>query len=305
MTVPVAFEKVNVMMGSKLSDALKTMFPEELDEYMRSHLEGTYTLLDVRQPTEYEEAHLPGARLVPLPRLMDALGEMDSRRPTIVYCAAGGRSRTAAQFLLNQGFEEVFNLQGGIQAWEQGTASGPTEMHLRFVRGDEGPRDVIAVAYAMEEGLRQFHQRMKDATTDPGLGELLTHLIKAEESHKRALTGLVEEMTGDPTVPEALALAGSEVPAGSLMEGGLDIDEFMERNRPYLVSVAGYIDIAMMIEIQALDLYLRMAEASPNPQARQALRRIGDEEKAHLAILGRYLDEKNRRNLDVPVRDDA
>jgi len=170
-------EKVRAMIGLKKSESLKTMFPEDLEEYMKSHEEGSYTLLDVRQPSEYEETHLPGARLVPLPRLMDALGELDRRRPTIVYCAVGGRSRTAAQFLLNQGFEDVHNLQGGIQAWEQPTAFGPSELHLRFVRGDESPREVVAVAYEMEEGLRQFHQRMKDSTSDPGLAELLTHLF--------------------------------------------------------------------------------------------------------------------------------
>ncbi len=291
-------EKVRAMIGLKKSESLKTMFPEDLEEYMKSHEEGSYTLLDVRQPSEYEEAHLPGARLVPLPRLMDALGELDRRRPTIVYCAVGGRSRTAAQFLLNQGFEDVHNLQGGIQAWEQPTAFGPSELHLRFVRGDESPREVVAVAYEMEEGLRQFHQRMKDSTSDPGLAELLTHLVRAEESHKQTLKGLFEEMTGEPFSPADAEAERSDAMSSQVMEGGLDIETFMQQNRSYLQTVAGYLDIAMMIEIQALDLYVRMANESRNEQAQQVLRKIAQEEKAHLALLGRYMDEKTRTSLD-------
>jgi rhodanese-related sulfurtransferase/rubrerythrin len=293
--------RVEAMTGSKRSESLKMMFPEDLEKYMRSHEEGSYTLLDVRQPSEYEEAHLPGARLVPLPRLMDALGEMDRRRPTIVYCAVGGRSRTAAQFLLNQGFEDVYNLQGGIEAWEQPTAFGPSELHLRFVRGDESPGEVIAVAYEMEEGLGQFHQRMKDRTSDPGLAELLTHLIKAEESHKRTLTTLLTELTGETFIPAGAGPEGSDKTGSQVMEGGFEIDAFMERNRPYLNTVAGYLDIAMMIEIQALDLYLRMARESRNAQAKQVLIKIAEEEKAHLAILGRFIDEKTRASLERPV----
>jgi sulfur-carrier protein adenylyltransferase/sulfurtransferase len=59
--------------------------PEEAREFMRNHDEGTYTLLDVRQPGEYEKARIPGARLVPLPQLADRLRELDPDRPVIAY----------------------------------------------------------------------------------------------------------------------------------------------------------------------------------------------------------------------------
>jgi rhodanese-related sulfurtransferase len=53
--------------------------------FISDHKEGTYTLLDVRQPGEYEKARIPGARLVPLPELADRLGELDPDRPVIAY----------------------------------------------------------------------------------------------------------------------------------------------------------------------------------------------------------------------------
>ncbi len=53
--------------------------------FIGDHKEGTYTLLDVRQPGEYEKARIPGARLVPLPELADRLEELDPDRPVIAY----------------------------------------------------------------------------------------------------------------------------------------------------------------------------------------------------------------------------
>ncbi|MBI5572758.1 MAG: rhodanese-like domain-containing protein [Desulfomonile tiedjei] len=59
--------------------------PDQLREYIATHAEGTYTLLDVRQPKEYEKEHIPGSTLVPLPRLTDSLDRLDPTKPVIVY----------------------------------------------------------------------------------------------------------------------------------------------------------------------------------------------------------------------------
>lgn len=59
--------------------------PQELKEYRREHHEDSYTLLDVRQPGEYEKEHLPGALLIPLPQLEGRLGELDPEKTIIAY----------------------------------------------------------------------------------------------------------------------------------------------------------------------------------------------------------------------------
>lgn len=279
---------------------VKAMYPEEADAFMKEKPEGSYTLLDVRQPMEYEEAHLPGARLIPLPKLLDSIGDLDPGKAVLVYCAVGGRSRMAAQLLANQGFRDVTNIMGGIHAWEHPTASGPTEFHLQFIRGDENPEEVIGLAYGMEIALREFHRRMKDQTADASLSELLGHLIKAEDSHMKTLEKLLRDVS--PGSPEGVVPPTGEGEAGSgLMEGGIDVSKFMEENETYLRTLSGYLEIAMMIETQALDLYLRMAGESTNEQTRKVLLRIGDEEKAHLALLGKYMDEKGRQVFGAPM----
>jgi len=57
----------------------------EAKVYMDEHKEGTFTLLDVRQPGEYEKTRIPGAKLIPLPELPDRLGELDPKKPLITY----------------------------------------------------------------------------------------------------------------------------------------------------------------------------------------------------------------------------
>ena len=63
----------------------KNMSAEEARTYIAERKEGEYTLLDVRQPGEYERARIPGCLLIPLPQLTDRLQELDPGKPTIVY----------------------------------------------------------------------------------------------------------------------------------------------------------------------------------------------------------------------------
>jgi rhodanese-related sulfurtransferase len=58
---------------------------EEVRAFIKGHKEGSYTLLDVRQPSEYEKGRIPGAKLIPLPELANRLGELDPTKPVIAY----------------------------------------------------------------------------------------------------------------------------------------------------------------------------------------------------------------------------
>jgi rubrerythrin len=66
----------------------------------------------------------------------------------------------------------------------------------------------------------------------------------------------------------------------------------MEKNEPFLHTFSDVIDVAMMLETQALDLYLRFAEKSTMTPAKDVLFKIGKEERTHLESLGRLLEEK-------------
>ena len=75
------------------------------------------TLVDVRGPGETETGTIPGARLIPLARLLDELDTLDRDAPTIVYCAGGYRSSIAASVLRANGFRSVSDLIGGYGSY--------------------------------------------------------------------------------------------------------------------------------------------------------------------------------------------
>jgi len=69
----------------KLFTPVEGLDAEAARKYMGEHQEGTYTLLDVRQPWEYEEDHIPGAKLVPLGDLKEGTQALDPEKPVLVY----------------------------------------------------------------------------------------------------------------------------------------------------------------------------------------------------------------------------
>ncbi len=271
----------------KLFTPVSSMDADEARDYMAAHREDDYTLLDVRQPGEYEEAHFPGARLIPLPQLPNAYGELDPEKPTLVHCAVGGRSRVAAQMLSGLGFKEVYNLAGGIKAFQGPKASGPQELNLDLVRGDETPGQILTLSYGMEKGLQFFYETMLEKTGDQEMKSLFSNLAQVEQRHQQRLLEQYRRLAPgqDPATLETTA-------APEILEGGFNLTEFMEKNESYLQTVPHVLDLAMMLETQALDLYLRFAHRCSQAPTQEVLFDIADEEKAHLASLGRLLEAK-------------
>jgi rhodanese-related sulfurtransferase len=74
-------------------------------------------LLDVREHVELELAAVAGAKHVPMREVPARLVELERATPVVVMCHSGGRSRRVAEYLASNGFEQVFNLKGGIDAW--------------------------------------------------------------------------------------------------------------------------------------------------------------------------------------------
>jgi sulfur-carrier protein adenylyltransferase/sulfurtransferase len=74
-------------------------------------------VLDVREPFEYDIARIDGSTLVPLGELPDRLGELPRDRQIVVMCKTGVRSAEAITFLQQEGFRDIYNLDGGITAW--------------------------------------------------------------------------------------------------------------------------------------------------------------------------------------------
>lgn len=74
-------------------------------------------LVDVRSDAEIARGKIAGALHVPLHTLPARLSELDKKIPLVFCCQMGGRSAQACQFAVAQGYEKVYNLQGGMNAW--------------------------------------------------------------------------------------------------------------------------------------------------------------------------------------------
>ena len=116
ITEPVDYEKREAS-GS----GLKEISVETGRELLQKGFDGV--LLDVREKDEHAWAHLEGCRLAPLSEFMSHLDDLPRDRPYLVYCKMGQRSSHAAAMMVEAGFPDVTNLQGGIVAWLE--ANGP------------------------------------------------------------------------------------------------------------------------------------------------------------------------------------
>lgn len=91
---------------------LKTLTQDEFIQGYRK-----VQLIDVREPNEFENGHILGARNVPLTQFKMRAKEIRKDKPVYLYCANGTRSTRAAAILKKQGCKELYMLQGGFKKW--------------------------------------------------------------------------------------------------------------------------------------------------------------------------------------------
>ena len=80
---------------------------------------GQATVVDVREPWEYEKDHIAGAKLIPLARIISGPGNHITEDHVIFVCEVGQRSGVAAEVAASLGFENLYNLEGGMTAWRE------------------------------------------------------------------------------------------------------------------------------------------------------------------------------------------
>lgn len=94
---------------------MQQMSPEQLKGHLDNGLSPV--LLDVREAWEYEICHIDGSNNIQMSELVSAMPDLDPESMTIVICHHGMRSLQVAQYLEAEGFRNVTNLEGGIEAW--------------------------------------------------------------------------------------------------------------------------------------------------------------------------------------------
>ncbi|MFO7984888.1 MAG: ferritin family protein [Desulfatiglandaceae bacterium] len=199
----------------------------------------------------------------------------------------GGRSRAAAQVLAGKGFREVYNLKGGIRAWDGLTAAGPLEMGMSFLTGEETAEEIVIIAYGMEEGLGAFYRKMAETADHAEAVSLFEQLAGFEDNHKDRLSDLYRVLE-----PGTKGIETFDHGAGDVMEGGFTLEGFLEQNQDAIGDLPAILNMAMMLEAQAMDLYHRYAKKVKEEKARTILYDIAEEEKIHLNRLGQLMEKR-------------
>ncbi len=99
------------------SGDVRDLEPAELSQLLTSPNGDRPLVLDVREPWEFRQGHVPGSLLIPLGELMSRVGELNPEQPVAVICASGSRSQSAAALLAQKGFKAVYNVRSGMGGW--------------------------------------------------------------------------------------------------------------------------------------------------------------------------------------------
>ncbi len=190
--------------------------------------------------------------------------------------------------LAGNGYNKIYNLTGGIKAWEKEVAVGAEDTGLHLFTREESPEEAIVIGFGLEMGLRDFYLSMVPKVSQESTQSLFKKLADIEILHQQRLVELYKEMTGTGLTIEQFA----EKVAEPAMEGGLTTEEYLQLYKIDLNSELEVLSLAMAIEAQALDLYIRAADNSEKSGTRQVLLQIAEEERNHIERLSSYIDNQ-------------
>jgi rhodanese-related sulfurtransferase len=106
----------NLFGGASRALAYEEVTPQQVEHKRKS--DKPTLIIDVREPYEYREGHIPGSKLIPLGQLTQRLNELGSKeQEVILVCRSGSRSGQAARKLSALGYKKVLNLRGGMLSW--------------------------------------------------------------------------------------------------------------------------------------------------------------------------------------------
>ena len=257
---------------------------------MAERREGSYQLLDVRFEEEYTDEHLPGSILITLDQLEERMKELAPDKDTIVYCFSGKRSVAASVYLGSSEWftGKVYNMLGGILAWKDKCLPDMPEVKIFETSGDEN--ELLYRAMNLEKGAHNFYLKVVEKFGDAPYMKAIESLVHAEVKHARMIYSYWAKNQLNPPEFEAVY----EGLPGDILEGGKDMDELsrkLEESGDCCVSV---LEMAMLIEFAAYDLYRNMAHLKRGSDMEEPFLNLSQSEKSHMRLATEALALCNR-----------
>jgi len=261
---------------------------ETFRQYQKDHGEQDYILVDVRQPDEYIQGHIPGSKLMPLDDLESHLSELPEDKDLFFYCRSGARSQAAAIISLDSGIalQKVHNLIGGMMGWDGLSLAALPRMAV--FKTDACMPDLMLTAMGLEKAALRFYESVFDSHAQASYAPILETLSRAEEAHARTIYTYWQRTRKNP-LPFKELFASLD---GEILEGGEKLMEAIQR----VASLAGkgctaLMEFALNIEIQAYDLYRNMANVLTDVTAQDVFFSISQMEKKHMELLAKVFKE--------------
>ncbi len=266
----------------------ETMTAEEFDEYLKNHKEKEYLLIDVRQESEYELGHIPGAKLMPLAEVETRLFSLPAEQDLIFYCQNGGRSQWAASLAGESEVcqKNVYHLMGGLLVRNGKILPGYPKIQI-FDRAQE-LEQLLTAAMDLEKGAWRFYQYTKGRVIEDPIQRIFEQISIAEKGHAKLIYRYFQKFKSNPPPFDALY----DSLKGEVLEGGQSFQEACHNLEMIATnSCSEIIDLALAIEYAAFDLYRVLAEQTQQSEARETFLAIAQAEKGHMRALARSIEK--------------
>lgn len=257
-------------------DTIKTISADQTKKLVSSSEFEQYQVIDVRQPGEYEQGHIPSALLIPLGDLPTRFSELDFDKETIAYCRSGVRSKSACQILSQLGISSIYNMTGGIIAYNGEQVEGNIDSGLEFFM-DQDFDSAFELVFTMEAGLKNFYLTLADNAEGEEETALLSKLARFEDAHMVKLAKKFDRVSFDVD--------------STITEGGIDIEQLIDYFGEQILNREQILQLAMKLEAQAFDLYSRLARRHHGEDTESFYQSMAAEERQHLLIISRELDK--------------
>lgn len=260
--------------------SLKPIAPEQLRQYIQSHHENSYLLVDVRQPEEYARGHIPGARLMPLPELARSLDQLPGDKELVFYCHSGGRSMAAAAMTEEEeAADTIYNLTGGMLAWDGVRLADFPKVAL--FEG-QSPVEMLRTAMNLEKGAQIFYETIGRDHAGQSWSATFARLAQAEVAHAKAVYNYLQRVAPDIQPFESLY----ESLTGDVLEGGIRLKQALEKLAGVEADIClRLVEAALQIEYAAFDLYRTLADQAVDEERQKAFMQLSQAEKAHMQSL--------------------
>lgn len=182
-------------------------------------------------------------------------------------------------------------MEGGIRAWKGMVAHGLPEAGMAYFSPATNAEEIVGLAWALEEGSKIFYQGVAEHfRADKEAEKMFTWLVSAEKSHEKHLLETYEALAGARPDFDKLRAKFSDSLNGAIMEGGIAVNEALAWIQDKGVSAS--LEMAIAMEVNAFDLYVKMSRAIEDKQAQQIFEKLSEEEQVHLEKLSALLDKK-------------